>query len=418
MADAFADIEVFNGVPSSAPMSAQQTQVTTDVAAAAADQQRAIAEVQASLIIAQNCPRNELKARERLLIACQRLRLAEGALYSYKRGGAEVTGPSIRLAEAAARYYGNLEYGFREVSRHPGESEVEAYCWDKETNTRVSRRFTVRHVQYSGARATSLKTEREIYEAIASQAQRRVRSAILAIVPGDIIDDAIDACQTTLNAAIRDLPGAIRKMVQCFEGKGISRAMIEKRFGRKCESLNASNILSLRRIWSSLADNMSKPEEWFDMSLREEPAASPARAQAPAAPVAPAAEHPAPSAQDAPVSQVEDSSPRKRSRKTVKTAEQAQEPAALEEPAAQTQENAVPPEQQDQTLVDDFQNYGAYERCRDSFSSECAFAGVKESRMVEEYRVQFGGTEKEAIIQMGTNSQIFDQIAELVGTAI
>ena len=39
---------------------------------------------------------------EKILNACTRATLAQGALYSYPRGGQEVTGPGIRLAEAMA----------------------------------------------------------------------------------------------------------------------------------------------------------------------------------------------------------------------------------------------------------------------------------------------------------------------------
>ena len=43
-----------------------------------------------------------LEAMDKILQACTRPSLAEGALYSYSRGGSEITGPSIRLAEVAA----------------------------------------------------------------------------------------------------------------------------------------------------------------------------------------------------------------------------------------------------------------------------------------------------------------------------
>lgn len=268
--NAFTDVQIYTGAP--APMSAQQGQVSTEVVGAATDQQRSIAEVQASLLIAQSCPRNELRARDKLLVACQRLRLAEGAVYTYKRGGTEVKGPSIRLAEAAARYYGNIDYGFREVSRRPGESEVEAYCWDKESNTRVSRLFTVKHLRdLKGGKTMALSAERDIYEAIASQAQRRVRSAILEIIPGDIIEDALDACDQTLKAAVPDLPKAIKAVLQTFAAMGVNQVMLETRMGRKAESFQAADIIALRRIWAGMKDGISQASDWFDMSLADRP---------------------------------------------------------------------------------------------------------------------------------------------------
>ena len=59
-------------------------------------------EVQAAMVIAKRFPRNEVDSFNRILRSCQRKSLAETATYEYPRGGAKVTGPSIRLAEAMA----------------------------------------------------------------------------------------------------------------------------------------------------------------------------------------------------------------------------------------------------------------------------------------------------------------------------
>ena len=53
----------------------------------------------------------------------------------------------IRLAEELARCWGNIDYGLRELSRRAGESEMEAYAWDLETNTMSSQKFTVKHIR-------------------------------------------------------------------------------------------------------------------------------------------------------------------------------------------------------------------------------------------------------------------------------
>ena len=57
-----------------------------------------VAEVQARVFLAKQFPRNQANACERILTACQRPGLAISAVYSYPRGGTEVSGPSIRLA--------------------------------------------------------------------------------------------------------------------------------------------------------------------------------------------------------------------------------------------------------------------------------------------------------------------------------
>ena len=190
MENNFENVEIRTGME----LSVQQPAVVPS-ALAGTDQARAIAEVQAALVIAQSRPRNEMQARDKILQACMRTSLANGAVYSYPRGGQQITGPSIRLAEVAARSWGNLNYGFRELNRRNGESEVEAFAWDLESNTKAVRQFAVRHARDKGNSTVAVTQERDIYEILANQAQRRVRSCILEIIPGDIIEEAVEQCE-------------------------------------------------------------------------------------------------------------------------------------------------------------------------------------------------------------------------------
>lgn len=120
-------------------------------AAAETDQARGIAVVQAQMIVAKKFPRDEIRARDKIMTACARKGLAEVATYDYARGGTKITGPSIRLLEVMAAAWGNIDAGWRELSRHiadgVGVSEVEAYAWDLESNTRWPLTFQVKHVR-------------------------------------------------------------------------------------------------------------------------------------------------------------------------------------------------------------------------------------------------------------------------------
>lgn len=79
-----------------------QSKVQTNVVAESSAQREA-QEVQAMMVIAKRFPRDPVQAMDRILQACTRPTLAEGALYTYGRGGTDVTGPSIRLAETLAQ---------------------------------------------------------------------------------------------------------------------------------------------------------------------------------------------------------------------------------------------------------------------------------------------------------------------------
>lgn len=94
------------------------------------EQQRAISEVQGAIVLAKKFPRNQIACLDRIMTSCQRPTLAEQALYSYSRGGTEITGPSIRLAEAIAQNWSNLQFGIKELEQRNGESTVEAFAWD------------------------------------------------------------------------------------------------------------------------------------------------------------------------------------------------------------------------------------------------------------------------------------------------
>ncbi len=246
-----------NAVPAPAPPSAMT----------AVEEARAVQEVQAALVIAKRFPRDEVAALDRIVEACQRPALAERAMYSYPRGGTRVTGPSIRLAETLARFWGNLSYGIREIDRKQGASTMEAFCWDQETNVRASRIFEVRHVRHTKKGAYDLTDERDIYEMNANQGARRLRAAILEIIPGYVVDEAIAACERTL-AGASDEPLADRalKLVQAFKPLGVTKEMIEQRLGHKLTALIEAELVDLRSIYNSIKDGMSKREDWFEVT--------------------------------------------------------------------------------------------------------------------------------------------------------
>ena len=246
------------------------------VATVEIESQRALAEVQASMILARKFPRDEQKALNRVLVACQRKGLAEAALYSFARGGTGITGPSIRLAEAMAQNWGNLQYGVRELEQRNGESTVETYCWDIETNTRASKTFQVPHTRHTKAKGnTRLTDPRDIYERVANDGARRLRACILAVIPGDVVDEAVKQCEETLKAKADLSPDALKKMVEAFTKFGVTKQMIETRIQRKIEAITAAQIVSLAKIFNSLTDGMSKPEDWFEGVV---PVAAPAAA--------------------------------------------------------------------------------------------------------------------------------------------
>ena len=236
-------------------------------ALASVDEFRAIAEVQASMAIAKRFPRDEFAAYTRIMNACKRPSLAENAAYAYPRGGTTVTGPSIRLAEVLANAWGNIDYGYREVGSGPGYTDVEAYAFDKESNSRSCRTFRVSHIRSTKQGNKNLTDPRDVYELVANQASRRIRACILQIIPGDVTEEAMKACESTIKKSGGDAPlvDRVRKMAAVFQEYGVTTEMLERRLGHKLEATIEQELVQLRRIYTSIKDGAAKREEFFDL---------------------------------------------------------------------------------------------------------------------------------------------------------
>ena len=235
-----------------------------NTAMANTDAQRAVAEVQAALMIARMNPRDPVQATDRILQDCTRVSLAERAVYAYARGGTDISGPSIRLAEAIAQRWGNLQYGVRELEQRHGESVVQAYAWDVETNTRREATFTVKHVRDTKRGRINLEDARDIYEMTANQGARRLRACILGIIPGDVVEAAVTQCDTTLKTKAAITLERIAAMLATFEGYGVTRAQVEARIQRHVEALTPALLVQLGKIANSLKDGMSQAADWFE----------------------------------------------------------------------------------------------------------------------------------------------------------
>lgn len=224
-------------------------------------------EVQAAVFMAKRFPRNENQAIARIAQTCQRRGLAEKAIYTYPKGGQNVTGPSIRLAEAIAQSWGNLQCGVVELSQEQGESTCMAYCWDIETNFRDTKVFTVSHAIQTKKGTKVLTDPREIYEHVANQGARRKRACILAVIPKDVVDSALEACQKTLASGYKEpLIDRLRKMVNVFQNEfSVPLECIEKYMGYKLDSFTEMDMVTLRGVYTALKEGSAKREDYFDL---------------------------------------------------------------------------------------------------------------------------------------------------------
>lgn len=256
-------------------------------AVALAFQTREMIETLGMMQMAKMSPRDPNVVEKRLMDAAKNESLAVAAEYIYVKGGTEVTGLSIRAAEALAKAYGNIDFGMREVETTPQKTTCQAYCWDMETNTRECEFFMVPHSRtkgiWDGGRRVGTETvmitdQRELDEITRSRGSRIKRGCILGVIPIDVQERFAEACEKTLAAKIEKMvekrgeTGGVKEVIDSMLNKletsyGVTRRMVCDRFQRRNEEdlLNLDNrqIVMLYRILTGLKDGIAVPADYF-----------------------------------------------------------------------------------------------------------------------------------------------------------
>lgn len=214
----------------------------------AVEQSRAVAEVQAAIYVARQFPRDIGRARNSMQSACGSMALAEKAFYEFPRSGGKVQGPTIHLAKTLAQAWGNIQYGVSEMRRDDSyrQSEMQAFAWDVEANTRHVLTFIVPHAKFAGGKVSPLIDLRDIYENNANNGARRLREAIFAVIPDFFIGEAEDLCRETLNKGDgKPLEQRVDGAIAVFQKLGINADRLEQKLGRPRTQWTGADIAQL-----------------------------------------------------------------------------------------------------------------------------------------------------------------------------
>ncbi|MFD9752632.1 hypothetical protein ACFWYQ_21230 [[Kitasatospora] papulosa] len=254
-------------------MSYQQIERMTPAAAparvgqgTAVEQSRAVAEVQAAIVVAQQCPRDINAAIAEMRQSCTQLYLAERAQFRFPRAGSTVSGPSVHLARELARCWGNIQYGLVEMRRDDefGESEMQAFAWDVQKNSRNSSTFIVPHKRDQKGGPKQLTDMRDIYENNANNGARRVREAIFAILPPWFVEEAKELCaQTIRDGGGKPLNIRVADAIKAFEGIGVTADRIETKLTRPSGKWTDHDVAQLIVIFRSIQQGEVTADEEF-----------------------------------------------------------------------------------------------------------------------------------------------------------
>ena len=234
--------------------------------ATAVEQSRAIAQVQAMVVVAQQCPRRVHACIAAMEEACKQIELAEKAFFRFPRGGENVSGESVHLARELARCWGNIEHGVTEMRRDDGaaQSEMQAFAWDLEANTRSASIFIVPHKRDTRQGVKDLVDLRDIYENNANNGARRLREAIFSILPAWFTAQAAAICKQTLaDGGGKPIAQRIAEAVKVFERYGVTPARMEAKFGRPAGEWTGHDVALLGTIYESIRQGTVTADQEF-----------------------------------------------------------------------------------------------------------------------------------------------------------
>lgn len=230
------------------------------------EQSRAIAEVQAMVLVAQRAPRDEARAMNHAIQSCGQRAVAERAFFSFSRGGQNVNGATIQLATELARCWGNIDYGIMELARDDaaGHTEMLAFAWDLETNTKSRQTFIVPHTRDTRQGKKALTDNRDIYENNANNGARRLRECIFRVMPPYLKAAAEAKCREILERGEGDepLPVRVAKAIDKFSRIGISVDRIEDRHGPST-SWTPVDLANLQITFQSIRQGETTADEAF-----------------------------------------------------------------------------------------------------------------------------------------------------------
>lgn len=231
-------------------------------------------EYQVRTMLAVARPRDIDEVRQRILKDCKRPGFAAVAEYGIPRGGTTIKGASIRFADAAAQHLGNLAIENNIVREDENERVCEVVVTDLERNATARQQFVVSKSAERRKLPPNVRQEDIISERVGADGQRlfviklgdndvlmkqgsaeaRVRrNLILRLLPGDIRDEALEACRATLRTSDAVDPDAAKKrLIDAFAEQRVKVADLKAYLGHDVDSCSPAELEDLRSIFAGI----------------------------------------------------------------------------------------------------------------------------------------------------------------------
>jgi hypothetical protein len=234
---------------------------------------QAKANVEPRFVLALQRPRDIDTVRVRLLKECKRPGFAQVARYSKPVGGQRIEGPSIRFAEAALRLMGNVLPETSVIYDDERKRIVRVSVTDLETNLTYSSDVAIEktversnlkdgQVPLSSRKNSYGKTvyllpatEDDIANKVNAAVSKALRGHALRILPGDILEEAMELCVSTLNSeAAADPDRERKKLADAFASLRVMPNHLGEYLGHPIDQCSPAELVELRALYQAIKD--------------------------------------------------------------------------------------------------------------------------------------------------------------------
>ena len=187
-------------------------------------------------------------------------KVAQMCTYAVPRGGKQITGPSVRLAEMLASTWGNLRVSSM-VTGDDGRFVIaQAICLDLQSNVGISVEARRRITDRNGKRFD------DDMIGVASNAAISIalRNGIFRIIPKAYVDTIHEAAKAVAAGKVEDLASTRAAWVAVYTGKGIAERDLFRALEVKgIEDIGTEQILTMQGWQTSIRDGAITLQEIF-----------------------------------------------------------------------------------------------------------------------------------------------------------
>ena len=231
------------------------------------------AEIDMQISTAKKYPRNIAQVKAEMLDIVQLdEETAAACFYSLPRGGKNIQGPSIRLAEVAFSCFGNVRAGSRiiETVTDGGNPYVtiQAVCHDLQKNVAVSiekRRRIVGKKSKAG-----VIDEDDINLAANAGSAIALRDAIFKVVPGALVRPVYEAAKKVAIGDAKTLSDRRAKAIEAFGKMGVPADRVLASIGHsKIDEVTLDDLENLIGTFTAIKEGSTTIENAFPPVLKE-----------------------------------------------------------------------------------------------------------------------------------------------------